>query len=190
MAERDSVYNDPAYDVSSIPSWKQTPPLHGAYAPNARLSPRAKAGVAVAGVALAATGMFAWSQYASASADAEVKRAQIALDQSRIDLERQKQEASLVAESARTTGVESDAQKARREAVQACVAKAAGAYGAIADCGKAYPVVDAPGMVNTAQKVASSEGDGGSNSGVGLAVLGGAGVLVAFGWAKKRFAKS
>ncbi|MFJ9447147.1 hypothetical protein ACIRRH_35655 [Kitasatospora sp. NPDC101235] len=189
MAERDSVYNDPAYDISSIPSWKQTPPLHGAYAPNARLSPRAKAGVACGAVVLVATGMVAWSQYASAEADAEVRKAQIALDQSKLDLERQKQEASLAAETAKTTGVESDAQKARREAVQACVAKASGAYGAVADCAKAYPAVDSPGMVNTSQKVAAAGGDDAPNSGVGLAVLGGAGVLVAGGWLKKHFAR-
>ncbi|MER8103866.1 hypothetical protein [Kitasatospora sp. NPDC094016] len=188
MAERDSVYNDPAYDISSIPSWKQTPPLHGAYAPNARLSPRAKAGVACGAVVLVATGMVAWSQYASAEADADVRKAQIALDASKVDLERQKQEASLAAETAKTSSVETDAQKARREAVQACVAKAVG-YNAIADCGKAFPDTS-PGMVNTAQKVASSAGDDASASGTGLVVLGGAGVLVAFGWAKKRFAKS
>ncbi|MFF2080608.1 hypothetical protein ACFVXG_38320 [Kitasatospora sp. NPDC058162] len=188
MAERDSVYNDPAYDITSVPSWK-TPPLHGAYAPNARLSPRAKAGVAVAGVVLAATGMVAWSQYASASADAEVKKAQIALDNSRLELEKQKQDAAAAAEMAKTTGVESDAQRARREAVQACVAKAAGAYGAVADCGKAYPAVDSPGMVNTAQKVATGEGDGTSNSGVGLAVLGVAGVAVAGGYLKKHLGR-
>ncbi|MEU4301942.1 hypothetical protein [Kitasatospora aureofaciens] len=188
MTGRDSVYNDPAYDITSVPSWK-TPPLHGAYAPNARMSPRMKAGVAVAGVVLVATGMVAWSQYASAEADADVRKAQIALDQAKVDLERQKQEASLAAEAAKTTGVETDAQKARREAVQACVAKASGAYGAVADCAKAYPAVDAPGMVNTAQKVASSEGDDASNSGVGLAVLGVAGVAVAGGYLKKHFAK-
>ncbi|MFJ2191588.1 hypothetical protein ACIOJE_27265 [Kitasatospora sp. NPDC087861] len=189
MAESDSVYNDPAYDISSIPSWKQTPPLHGAYAPNARLSPRMKAGVACGAVVLVATGMVAWSQYASASADAEVKRAQIALDNSRLELEKQKQEASLAAETAKTSGVETDAQKARREAVQACVAKATGAYNAIADCAKAYPAVDSPGMVNTAQRVASGGDDGGSNSGVGLAVLGVAGVAVAGGWLKKHLTR-
>ncbi|MFF4384452.1 hypothetical protein [Kitasatospora sp. NPDC001547] len=186
MTGRDSVYNDPAYDISSIPSWKQTPPLHGAYAPNARLSPRAKAGVACGAVVLVATGMFAWSQYASASAEAEVKKAQIALDQSRIDLERQKQDAELAAVTAKTTGVESDAQRARREAVQACVAKAGNTFNAVSDCGKAFPVEAAPGMVNTAS-TASAEGEqDGPVPMAGLVVLGAVVTVTGYGWAKKR----
>lgn len=188
MAADESVYNDPAYDITSVPSWK-TPPLHGAYAPNARLSPRAMAGIGAGVVVLAASGMFAWSQYSAAQADAEVRKAQVALDASRLELERQRQDAALAAETAKTTGVETDAQRARREAVQACVAKAGGSYNAIADCGKAYPAVDATGMVNTSRTVTPDGGDGGSNSGVGLAVLGGAGALVIVGWVKKRYTR-
>jgi hypothetical protein len=184
----ESVYNDPAYDISSIPSWK-TPPLHGAYAPNARLSSRAKAGIGAGAVVLAASGMFAWSQYSAAQADAEVKKAQIAVDASRLDMERQKQDAELAVETARTTGVETAAQRARREAVQACVDKAAGSYNAIADCGKAYPAVDASGMVNTSRTINPDGGGDGSDSGVGLAVLGGAGALLLIGWAKKRLTR-
>ncbi|MFF1793916.1 hypothetical protein ACFVXQ_06725 [Kitasatospora sp. NPDC058263] len=183
MPDRDSVYNDPAYDITSVPSWK-SPPLHGAYAPNARLSPRMKAGIGAGAVVLAASGMIAWSTYSSAEADAEVRKAQIALDNSRLELERQKQAADL----AKVGEQESPVQKARREAVQACVAKAGGAYNAIADCGKAYPAVDASGMVNTSRTVADGKDDG-SNSGVGLVVLGVAGSAVAVGWMKRRFAR-
>ncbi|MFJ6139269.1 hypothetical protein [Kitasatospora sp. NPDC092286] len=183
MSDRDSVYNDPAYDITSVPSWK-SPPLHGAYAPNARLSARARAGIGAGVVVLAAAGMVAYSVYSSAEADAEVRKAQIALDASRLDLERQRQAADL----AKAGEQETDAQRARREAVQACVAKAGGAYNAIADCGKAYPAVDAPGMVNTSRSVASGD-DGGSNSGVGLVVLGVTGTAVAVGWMKRKFAR-
>ncbi|MFE2174395.1 hypothetical protein [Kitasatospora sp. NPDC059462] len=180
-----SVYNDPAYDITSVPSWK-TPPLHGAYAPGAKLSPRAKAGLAGGAIVLAATGMVSWSHYASASAEADVRKAQIALDASRVDLERQKQDASLAAEMAKTGGVESDAQRARREAVQACVAKAGGTYNAIADCGKAFPMEASPGMVNTAS-AASSEGEqDGPVPMAGLAVLGAVVAVTGYGWAKKR----
>jgi hypothetical protein len=63
----DSVYNDPAYNITSVPSWK-SPPLHGAYAPNARITPRMKAGLAAGGVVLVAAGAFAWSDYAAAQA--------------------------------------------------------------------------------------------------------------------------
>ncbi|MFJ3793856.1 hypothetical protein [Kitasatospora sp. NPDC090091] len=182
-----SVYNDPAYDISSVPSWK-TPPLHGAYAPNAKLSPRAKAGIGAGAVVLAATGMFAWSTWSSAQADAEVKKAQIALDSARLDLERQKQQAAQQAELVKTASQETEAQRARREAVQACVAKAGGGFNAIEDCGKAYPQVEVPGMVNTSRSVGAAGGDDGAPvPGAGVVVLGGAGVLLVAGWAKKRF---
>ncbi|MFF9667360.1 hypothetical protein ACF1FY_35470 [Streptomyces althioticus] len=181
MADRDSVYNDPAYDITSVPSWK-TPPLHGAYAPNARLSARAKAGIGAGVVVLAAAGMVAYSNYASAEADAEVRKAQIALDNSRLELEKQKQAADL----AKAGQEETPAQKARREAVQACVAKAGNAFNAVSECGKAYPAVDAPGMVNTSRTV--TDGDGGdSTPGVGLVVRGVAGTAVTVGWMKKHF---
>ncbi|MET8623596.1 hypothetical protein ABZW30_07545 [Kitasatospora sp. NPDC004669] len=184
MADRDSVYNDPAYDITSVPSWK-TPPLHGAYAPNARLSPRVLAGIGASAVVLAAAGMVAYSNYASAQADAEVRKAQIALDSSKLELEKQKQAADL----AKTGQEETPAQKARREAVQACVAKAGNAYNAVSECGKAYPAVDAPGMVNTSRTVAS-DGDGNdSTPGVGLVVLGVAGTAVAVGWVKRKFSR-
>ncbi len=185
MTHRDSVYNDPAYDISSVPSWK-APPLHGAYAPNAKFSPKVMAGIGAGVVVLAATGMFAWSNYATAQADAEVRKAQIAVDASRIDLERQKTQAAQAAAG----GEESAAQKARREAVQACVNKAGGAWNAITDCGKAYPVVATAGMVNTAGSAASGGDDSGSTPTVGLAVLGVTGAAVAAGWAKKRFART
>ncbi|MFD7448283.1 hypothetical protein [Kitasatospora sp. NPDC059827] len=181
MAERDSVYNDPAYDITSVPSWK-APPLHGAYAPNARLSPRVLAGIGAGAVVLAAAGMVAYSNYASAQADADVKKAQIALDSSKVELERQKQAADL----AKTADQETPAQKARREAVQTCVAKAGNAYNAVSDCGKVFPSVDAPGMVNTSRTV-SDGGDDGSTPGVGLVVLGVAGSAVAVGWMKRKF---
>jgi hypothetical protein len=180
----DSVYNDPAYNITSVPSWK-TPPLHGAYAPNARLTPRMKAGIAAGGVVLVAAGAFAWSDYAAAQADAKVRQAQIALDASRLDLERQKQ----AAEQAKTAGQETETQKARREAVQACVEKAGGGYGAIADCGKAYPLVDTLGMVNTGSATAADGQDDGHTSVPGLVVLGAVGAMVTVGWAKKRFAR-
>ncbi|GHF27902.1 hypothetical protein GCM10018790_01610 [Kitasatospora xanthocidica] len=184
MADRDSVYNDPAYDITSVPSWK-TPPLHGAYAPNAKLPPRVLAGIGAGAVVLAAAGMVAYSNYASASAEADVRKAQIALDNSRLELEKQKQAADL----AKTGEQETPAQKARREAVQACVAKVGGGYGAIADCGKAFPAGDAPGMVNTSRNVASDDGGDGPNAGVGLVVLGVAGSAVAVGWVKRKFSR-
>ncbi|MEV7600467.1 hypothetical protein AB0O91_24140 [Kitasatospora sp. NPDC089797] len=183
MADRDSVYNDPAYDITSVPSWK-TPPLHGAYAPNARLSARAKAGIGAGAIVLAAAGMVAYSTYASAQADADVRKAQIALDASKVELEKQKQAADL----AKAADQETPAQKARREAVQACVAKAGNTYNAVADCGKVFPAVDGPGMVNTSRTVADGD-TGDSTPTVGLVVLGVAGTAVAAGWMKRKFSR-
>ncbi|MEV0187202.1 hypothetical protein AB0I39_01535 [Kitasatospora purpeofusca] len=182
MADDDSVYND-TYNITSVPSWK-SPPLHGAYAPNARLSGRAWAGIGAGAVVLAAAGMVAWSTYASAQADADVRKVQIALDASKLELERQRQAADL----AKAGEQETPAQKARREAVQACVAKANG-FGAVADCGKVFPpVVDTYGAVNTSRAADGGDG-GGSDSAVGLVVLGSAGALGAAAWGKRKFAR-
>ncbi|MET8704210.1 hypothetical protein ABZW10_35970 [Kitasatospora sp. NPDC004723] len=183
----ESVYNDPAYDISSIPSWKQTPPLHGAYAPNAKLSPRAKAGVGVCVVVLAAAGMVAWSNYSAAQADADVRKAEIALDASRVELELSKQQAENTKRQAETAGQESPAQKARREAVQACVAKAGGGYNAVSDCGRAFPAEVSPGMVNTASTSSSGGEQDGPVPMAGLVVLGAVVAVTGYGWAKKRF---
>ncbi|MER8188204.1 hypothetical protein [Kitasatospora sp. NPDC094015] len=181
MAEQ-SVYNDPTYDISSVPSWK-SPPLHGAVAPNAKLSPRAKAAIGAGAVVLAAAGMVAWSNYSAAQADAEVRKAQIALDAQKLDLARQQQAAEL----AKAGEQETPAQKARREAVQACVAKAGGGFNAIADCGKAFPANVSAGMVNTASSASSDTEQTGPAPTVGLLVLGSVIAVVGYGWAKKRF---
>ncbi|MGW4802971.1 hypothetical protein [Kitasatospora sp. NPDC004272] len=184
-----SVYNDPAYDITSVPSWKTTPtpPLHGAYAPGARLSSRTKAAVGVGGAVLVVSGMFAWSHYQAAQADADVRKTQLALDQQRLDLERQQQNAAQVAQAAAAASHETDAQRARREAVQACIEKAGAAINAVDDCGKAYPALDpATGMVNTAQNVAApGAASGGQTSGAGLWVLGGVGAVLAVGYVRK-----
>lgn len=173
--DRDSVYNDYV--------WKPAP--QATHTPKNKLSPRAKAGIGAGAVVLAATGMVTWSNYSAAQARAEVQKEQVSLEQARLDLERQKQQADL----AQAAEKETPAQKARREAVQACVAKAGNSFNGIADCGKAYPAVDSPGLLNTAQSVGSAQSDGGSNSGVGVAVLGVVGAVVAVGWVKKRFAR-
>ncbi|WP_404870976.1 hypothetical protein ACI1MP_37630 (plasmid) [Kitasatospora griseola] len=188
MAEQQSVYNDPAYDISSVPSWK-SPPLHGAYAPNAKLSPRAKAGIGVGAVVLAATGMVTWSNYAAAQADAEVRKAQIALDASRVELELSRQQAETAKQQAETGGQESPSQKARREAVQACVAKAGGGYNAVSDCGKAFPAEVSPGMVNTASAASAKGEQDAPVPMAGLVVLGAVVAVTGYGWAKKRLSR-
>lgn len=171
-----SVYN--TYDV-----WKQP----AAPAPqHRRLSPRAKAGIAVGGVALAATGIICWSQYETAQTNADVKKQQIALEQAQVQLQLQQQ----ANQAAKTNGQETPAQKARREALQACITAAGTSYNGVADCASAYPAIDSTGALTDTQPTASSTPTGSPTSPVGLIVLGGTGVVVAAGWAKKKLART
>lgn len=189
MADNQSPYNDAAYDISSVPSWK-SPPQRGAYADNFKLTPRMKAGLGAGAVVLAATGMVAYSNYASDEANAQVRQAQVALEASKVELQRQQQEAAAAA----AANQETQAQAARREAVQACVDKAASndsfnTATAVTNCANAFPAVDSPGMSTTSDSVGSSKNSG-QGPDVGLVVLGAVGAVLAVGWAKKRFARN
>jgi|SRR5581483_2921065 len=174
--DRESVYNDYL--------WKPAPQAP-APAAKSKLSPRAKAGVGAGGVILAATGMLAWSQYETAQTNAEVKKAQISLQQDQLNAQIEQQQA----QAAKAAGQETPAQAARREAMEKCVAAAGSSYNGVADCAKAYPPVDPAGVVSDTQTAASSTPTGGSNSPVGLVVLGATGAVVAVGWVKKRLAR-
>jgi hypothetical protein len=182
MPANKSVYNDQYFDISSVPSWKTPPgpPLHGAYSENAKLSPRAKAGIAAGGVVLAATGMVAWSNYSAEQANADVRKAQIALEKDKVDLQRQQQQAA----QAQQAGQETEAQKARREAVSACVAKASG-FDAVSNCAKAFPeITSTTDMAATASTVNAAHGSPVPVS--GLVALGAVGSVLAVSWVKKR----
>ncbi|MHA6764715.1 hypothetical protein [Streptacidiphilus sp. PAMC 29251] len=173
-------YNDPAYNITQVPAWKSPPVAEDGRAPSAGLSPRAKAAIGAGAVVLAASGMFAVSNYESAQADANVREAQIAVDAARVTLAQEQQAAAQAKAAAQETPV----QRARRLAVQACVAKAGDSYGAISDCGKVYPVTDTPAMGDTSSTVNSASS--GSGSEVGLVVMGSIGVVLVGGWVKKR----
>lgn len=179
MTNYQSPYNDPAYNITTVPSWKSQAPEPPA--PAAQLSPRAKAGLGLGVATLAAMGMFTWSQYETGQANAQVREQQIALDAGRLDLARQQQAAAV----AQAASQESPAQKARRLAVEACVAKAGGNYGAISDCGQIYPQVGNPALADASSTVSTNSGSG-SGSDVGLIVLGSLGAVLAVGWVKKR----
>lgn len=168
-----SVYNDYPVRKEAVPQPRQTE--------QRGLSPRAKAGIAVGGVVLAATGMVCWSQYETAQANADVKKAQLSLQQAQVQLAIQQQ----AAQQAKASGQETPAQKARREALQQCIAAAGNSYNGVQDCANAYPATDSTAL-NDTQATASSTPTGGTNSGTGLLVLGGAGVLVVGAWVKKR----
>lgn len=180
----DSVYNNP-----DVPVW--TPDRFSAAqapAPAAgrRLSPRAKAGIAVGSVALAATGIVCWSQYETAQANADVQKAQIALEQQKLNLQLAEQQA----QAAKASGQETPAQAARRQAMEKCVAAAGDSYNGVSSCASAYPVIDPAGTLNDTQATASTSPTGGASSPVGLIVLAGVGGVVAVGAVKKRLARS
>lgn len=172
-------YNDYTPYITTIPPWKQ-PAAEPAPMPAAKLSPRAKAGLGLGFAAVAAAGMFTWSQYETSQADTRVRQAQIALDASRVDLARQQQAAAQAREASQETPV----QKARRLAVEACVEKAAGGYGAVSDCGQIYPVAGSPALTDASSTVSTDSGSG-SGSNIGLIVLGSVGAALVLGKAKK-----
>jgi hypothetical protein len=172
-----SPYNEP-YNITTVPPWKSPEPEPPA---PAKLSPRAKAGLGLGFACVAAAGMFTWSQYESAQADAQVRQAQIALDAAKVDLAQQQQAAA----QAQAAGQETPAQKARRLAVEACIATAGSNYGAVSDCGQIYPVTSSPALSDASSTASTSNGPG-SGSDVGLIVLGSVGAVLAVGWAKKR----
>lgn len=174
----ESPYNDTAFNITQVPSWKTEQPEPPA---PAKLSPRAKAGLGLGAAALVTAGMFTWAQYETGQADARVREQQIALDAGRLDLARQQQAAAV----AQAASQETPAQKARRLAVEACVAKAGGNYGAISDCGQIYPQVGNPAMAD-ASSTSSTNSSSGPGSDVGLIVLGSLGAVLAVGWVKKR----
>lgn len=177
----ESPYNDNAFNVSSMPSYQpyQTPkPTEPP--PPARLSPRAKAGLGLGFAAVAATGMFTWQQYESSQASAHLRQEQIAVDAAKVQLAQEQQAAAL----AKTAEQETPAQKARREAVEACIAKAGSNFGGVADCGQIYPATSSPALSDASSTTNASSGAAGSN--VGLIVLGSLGAVLAVGWVKKR----
>jgi hypothetical protein len=176
-----SPYNDPGCNISSMPYQPYRTPKPTEPPPAAKLSPRAKAGLGLGAAAVATLGMFTWSQYEQAQTASHVRQQQIALDAGRLDLARQQQAAAV----AQAASQETPAQKARRLAVEACVAKAGGNYGAISDCGQIYPQVGNPAMADASSTVSTNSGSGPSSD-VGLIVLGSLGAVLAVGWVKKR----
>ena len=172
-----SPYNDP-YNITTIPPWKNPQPDEPQ--PPARLSPRAKAGLGLGFACVAATGVFTWSQYETAQANAHVRSEQIALNTAKVELAQQQQAAA----QAQAAAQETPAEKARRLAVEACIAEAGSNYGAVAQCGQVYPATSTPDLTDTSSTSNASSGSG-SGSDVGVIVLGSIGAVLTVGWVKK-----
>jgi hypothetical protein len=174
-----SPYNDP-YNITTMPPWKpaqadEPPP------PAAKLSPRAKAGLGLGFACVAAAGVFTWSQYETAQASAHLRSEQIALDTAKVDLAQQQQAAA----QAQAAAQETPAEKARRLAVEACIAEVGSNYGAVSQCGQVYPVAASPTLTDVSN-TASTTNASGSGSDVGVIVLGSLGAVLMVGWVKKR----
>lgn len=173
-----SPYNDP-FNITTIPQWKSQQP---AEPPGpAKLSPRAKATMGLGFAAVAAAGVFTWSQYESSQANARVQQEQLALNTAKVDLAQQQEAAAQEQASAQET----PAEKARRLAVEACIAEAGSNYGAVVQCGQVYPVTSSTPLTDASSAASVSNGSG-SGSDVGLVVLGALGAVMGAGWVKKR----
>ncbi len=174
----ESPYNE-AFNISSMPSWSSPKPAEPP--PPARLSPRARAGLGLGFACVAAAGAFTWQQYESSQADAQVRSEQIALNTAKVDLAQQQEAAAQEQASAQET----PAEKARRLAVEACIAEAGSNYGAVVQCGQVYPVTSSTPLTDASSTASVSNGSG-SGSDVGLVVLGALGAVMGAGWLKKK----
>lgn len=178
--EYQSPYNDPGYNISAMPYQPYQTPKPTEPPPPAKLSPRAKAGLGLGFAAVAATGMFTWSQYEANRAATHVRAEQVAVDAARVQLAQQQQAAA----QAKAAAQETPAQKARRLAVEACIAKAGSSFGGVSDCGSIYPATGSPALADASS---TSSSDGSKNgSTVGLIALLSIGGVLTVGYVKKR----
>jgi membrane protein involved in colicin uptake len=177
--EYQSPYNDPGYNVSSMPYQPYQTPKPTEFPSAAKISPRAKAGLGLGAAAVATLGMFTWSQYETGQANAHVRAEQVAVDAAKVQLAQEQQAAA----QAKAAAQETPAQKARRLAVEACINKAGSNFGGVADCGSIFPATGSPALANASSTSSTSSGSAGSN--VGMIVLGSIGVVLAAGKAKK-----
>ncbi len=174
-----SPYNDPGYNISSMPYQPYQTPKPTEPPPSARLSPLAKAGLGLGFAAVAAGGAFTWSQYEQSQTDAHLRAEQVAVDAAKVQLAQEQQAAA----QAQAAAQETPAQKARRLAVEACIAKAGSNFGGVADCGSIFPATGSPVLTNASSTSSSGAGTG---SNVGLIVLAPIGVVLMVGYVKKR----
>lgn len=180
MPDYQSPYNDPTFTVRDNPLWKPKE-ADVAPAPPAKLSPRAKATLGLGFAAVAAAGLFTWSQYESSQAAAQVRQGQLALDTAKVNLLQAQQAAVL----AKAGSQETAAQRARRLAVQACIAKVGGSSGAdsVSACGDVFPASTTAGMADAASTASTSNGKG-SGPGAAVDVLGLVAIVGALGAGK------
>lgn len=182
--EYQSPYNDPGYNISSVPYQPYQTPKPTEFPPPARLSPRAKAGLGLGAAAVATLGMFTWSQYETGQANAHVRAEQVAVDAAKVQLAQEQQAAA----QAKAAAQETPAQRARRLALEACIAKAGNNFGGVSDCGSIYPATGSPTLADAASTSSSDGSKAGST--VGLIALVSIGGVLTIGYVKKRLPRS
>jgi hypothetical protein len=203
-------YNDPnhAFDGIINNSWTGNPQASAPTAPppgytdphpygppapgrpvKTGLTPRGKAGIAVVTAIVAGGGLLGYQHYAAVQAANQVKAQELAIQQQKIDLEKQKALDKANQQAAKTASTQ---ETARQKHIDACVegnkdlvGKQLGQTleGVIDDCQKQYPEnADTTGMQEAAD---SSPSHGSSSSVDGLLIGGGVLVVGAFVFLRK-----
>lgn len=188
-----SFGTNPQASTQAAPSYTDPHP-YGPPAPGrpvkTGLTPRGKAGIAVVTAIVAGGGLLGYQHYAAAQAANQIKAQQLAIEQQKLDLEKQKALDKANKEAAQTASVQ---ETARQKHIDACVKDNKGLVGkqlgqtlagVIDDCQKQYP---ASALTSDMQEAANTSPTNSSgNAGVdGLLIGGGALVVGAFLFVRK-----
>lgn len=182
-----SFQANPQANAQAVPGQSYTdphpygPPHQGAPVKTG-LTPRGKAGIAVVTAVLAGGGLLGYQHYSTAQAANQVKAQQLAIEQAKLDLQKQKALDKANQAAAKTVSAQ---ETARQKQIDACVqdnkllvGKQLGQTlaGVISDCQNQYPAASTV-TGNDLQETASSQSTS-SGGGAGEGLLIGAGVLV------------
>lgn len=157
------------------------PPLHPTRPVRTGLTPRGKAGLAVAATVVAGGSLLGYQHYAAAQAANQVKAQELSIQQQKLALEQQKALDKANKAAAKT---QTAAETARQAKVDACVKDNKGLVGkqlgatyrsVLDDCQAQYPAT--PTNTGDMQEAASSSSTG-SGAGASEGLLIGAGALV------------
>ena len=162
------------------------PPVHPARPVRTGLTPRGKAGLALAATVVAGGSLLGYQHYAAAQAANQVKAQELSIQQQKIDLEKAKALDKANKAAAKT---QTAAETARQAKVDACVKDNKGLVGkqlgatyrsVLDDCQAQYPAT--PTNTGDMQEAASSSSTGSGGGATNVLLVGG-GVLVLGAWA-------
>lgn len=158
------------------------PPLHPTRPVRTGLTPRGKAGLAVAATVVAGGSLLGWQHYAAAQAANQVKAQELSIQQQKLALEQQKALDKANKAAAKT---QTAAETARQAKVDACVkdnkslvGKQLGATyrSVLDDCQAQYPATSS--NTGDMQEAASSSSTGGGGGATNVLLIGGATVVI------------